>query len=139
MSDFFSLSFDPGSLAGITRLVGFKALLNPQITLALTQSGSTIAQAAIDNTWEVFENPTGELASTIYPWLASPNEMEIRVDSPYARRREFGFQDMTDSLGRTFPHDVAKPYLQPALDANEPAVLQSISDAVMFAWGEVGG
>lgn len=138
MSDFFSLSFDTPSLAAITELIGFKALLDPEITLALTKGGSTIAQAAIDNTWTAFQNPHGELASTIYPWLASPSEMEIRVDSPYGHRREYSFKG-PDSLGRMFPNDPAEPYLQPALDANEGEVVQLIEGAVTSAWGRIGG
>lgn len=135
----FSASFDTGSLATLTRLMGFSALLDPNIQEALTEAGTILTDAAVANTWEVFENPTGELAGTIYPWLKSPSEMEIRVDSPYGRRREEGFMGLYDSLGRGPFDDPAKPYLAPALTANEDEVKAFIAEAVQITMSEMGG
>ena len=134
----FSLSLDTASLAELTKMQGFKVLLDAEIQEALIKAGRLLTDAAVANTWEVFAHPTGALASTIYPWLASPSEMEIRVDSPYARRREYGFSGMTDSLGRFYAHDPAKPYLGPALADNEEAVMQIINDAVQSTFEKIG-
>lgn len=134
----FSASFDTGSLATLTRLMGFSALLDPNIQEALTEAGTILTDAAVANTWEVFENPTGELAGTIYPWLKSPSEMEIRVDSPYGRRQELGGGGLFDSLGRPMTNP-AKPYLAPALAANEDEVKALIAEAVQITMSEMGG
>ncbi len=135
---FFSMTFDTASLAELVKMAGFKALLDEEITKALAQAGQTLTAAAVANTWAVFSSPTGELASTIYPWQASPSQMEIRVDSPYGRRREYGFMGMTDSLGRGPFNDPAKPYLAPALADNEDAVAQLISQAAQSAMERMG-
>lgn len=135
----FTVSFDTGGLESLTRLAGFGVLLNPNIQAALTEAGTLLTNAAVANTWQVFANPIGELASTIYPWLVSPSEMEVRADSPYARRREEGFSGMTDSLGRYYPEDRAKPYMRPALDDNAEAVKQLIAEAVAVTLTELGG
>lgn len=134
----FTVSFDPGSLEALARLAGFGVLLNPNIQASLTEAGTLLTNAAVANTWQVFANPTGELASTIYPWLVSPSQMEIRAGSPYGRRREEGFSGMTDSLGRTYTNDPGKPYMRPALDDNAEAVKQLIAEAVQVTLTELG-
>jgi hypothetical protein len=133
--DNFSLGFDPGSLAAITKLEGFAALLNPEITDALTQAGELLTTTAQANTWSVFANPTGALADSISFWVAGPTEVDLAVGVPYGRRREYGFDGMYDSLGRGPFHDPAKPYMQPALDEDKPMVQELIATAVYNAWG----
>lgn len=133
--DNFSLGFDPGSLAAITKLEGFAALLNPEIADALTQAGELLVTTAQANTWAVFANPTGALADSIYFWVAGPTEVDLAVGVPYGRRREYGFDGMYDSLGRGPFHDPAKPYMQPALDEDKPMVQELIATAVYNAWG----
>lgn len=39
----------------------------------------------------------------------------VGTDLPYARRQEYGFYDMTDSLGRHY-YQYARPYFRPPLD-----------------------
>lgn len=134
----FKMSFDPGSLARITQLIGFKALLAPEITLALSDSGSKIVSDAQAITWQVFANPTGMLASSIYFYVVSPTEVAIGVGVPYGRRREFGFSGMTDSLGRFYPYDPAKPYAAPALDMNRESTRTRVAEGVLAAFGMVG-
>lgn len=133
----FHMGFDPGSLAALTKLEGFAALLNPEVTKALTQAGELLVTTAQANTWTVFANPTGRLASSIYFYVVSPMEVDLAVAVPYGRRREYGFSGMTDSLGRFFPSDPAKPYLQPAIDTDTPLVQELMATAVYNAWGMV--
>lgn len=135
----FHASFDPQSLEAITHMYGFGALLDPNIQDALTQSGSLVVTTAQTNTWTVFANPTGELASSIYYWVASPTEVDIAVGVPYGQRREKGFSGMTDSLGRYYPSDPAKPYLIPALDEDEETMLMLIQRGVEQAIATLGG
>jgi hypothetical protein len=134
----FHVGFDPGSLAELTRLEGFGALLDPQITAALTKAGELIVTTARANTWAVFANPTGQLADSIYFWVVSPTEVDIAVGVPYGRRRELGFSGMTDSIGRYYPYDPGKPYAEPAVEEDSPLIEMLISEAVYMAFGEVG-
>src|SRR2546430_6739801 len=112
----FQIGFDPASLSEIARFYGFKACLSEEMSSAMQEAGELLEKAAQDNTDRVFENPTGELKSTIQAILDSPYEVQIGSNSPYARRREYGFSGMTDSLGRYFASDPARPYMKPALD-----------------------
>lgn len=137
MADDFNCSFDPGSLDTITQLMGFSALLNPEITNALSQAGTMLVTTAQTNTWLVFEHPTGELAGSITFYVASPSEVDLTVGVPYGRRREYGFSGMTDSLGRYYAHDPAKPYLAPAVETDTPLVVAMLENAVYNAWGEL--
>lgn len=133
----FHASMDPQSLAEIVRMAGFEALLNPEITAGLAASGTLLVGAAQAKTWEVFTNPTGRLASTIYFYVISPDEVAVAVGSPYGRRRELGFSGMTDALGRYYPFDPAKPYLEPAMVESEGPVLHLMEIAVDTALGRV--
>lgn len=133
----FAALLDTASLDRLVHLAGFAVLLDPEIQAALTQAGKQITEAAQANTWQVFDNPSGALASSIYPWMASSEELQIVVGVPYGHRREYGFSGETDSLGRYFANDPARPYLVPALVANEQAVLQLIEEAVNAAAGSV--
>jgi hypothetical protein len=137
MSD-FSLSFDPGSLAAITKLEGFSALLKPEIQAAVIESGRLLTEAAQAKTWEVFANPTGALAESIYPWLASPYSLEVRVGVPYGRRREYGFSGLTDSLGRYYVSDPGKPYLAPTIEEHQEEVRGLMATAVERTFSLVG-
>jgi len=134
----FELSFTPESLKEIVQFAGFSTLLSEEVQGTMRATGEKLAAAAQEKTWEVFANPTGTLASTIQPILESPYEIRIGSDSPYARRREYGFSGMTDSLGRFYAHDPAKPYMGPTLAENEQAILQLMDEAVQRALARMG-
>ena len=133
----WNISLDAPSLQELVRLQGFSGLLNPAITQALTQSGQLLVGAAQANTWNVFANPTGQLADSIYFYVVSPSEVAVAVGVPYGRRREMGFSNMTDSLGRYYAHDPARPYLQPAVDDNQAEVAALMAAAVNSALGRI--
>lgn len=132
----FSAMLDTDSLAEIVRLQGFEALLDPEITAALAQAGALLVGAAQDNTWRVFDNPIGALANSITFYVTSPEEIAVSVDVPYGHRREYSFKG-PDSLGRMFPNDIPRPYLVPALENNEQAVLSLVEAAVNSALGRI--
>lgn len=131
----FSAMLDTNSLAELVRMQGFAALLNPEITAALAESGKLLVQAAQDNTWTAFQNPTGELADSITFYVDSPEEVSVNVGVPYGHRREMGFSG-ADALGRVY-NDPAEPYLIPALDANEGTIADLMAAATNSALGRV--
>jgi hypothetical protein len=133
----FHMGLDPLSLAELVRMQGFSALLDPEITAGLAESGNLLVNAAVAKTWEVFANPTGRLASTIYFYVVSPSEVALVVASPYGQRREKGFSGMTDALGRFYPYDPAKPYLEPTITEQSPNVLRIMENATNTALGRI--
>lgn len=133
----FSVTFDPHSLSQIAQLTGFEVYLSEEVQHALDQVSQMMAARAQAKTWQVFAHPTGALASTITPDRTSPFEAQVEVTSPYGRRREYGFSGHTDSLGRYYPHDPAKPYLAPTLQENQVEALGIVTEAVNRALGRV--
>lgn len=134
----FTASLDPASLSEIARMYGFATLLEPEVQAALMIGAQKIAETAQENTWQVFENPTGTLSGSMFADYSSPYEVQVGVGVPYGRRREYGFIGFVDSLGRV-GKDRARPYLQPAMEANEQEVLGLIEDAVDAAFSFLGG
>lgn len=126
----FRMSLAPTSISEIAQLVGFAALLAPEVQAALSEGAQRVAEAAQAKTSQVFANPSGALADSIAPLTDSPFEVQVQVGVPYGRRRELGFSGKTDSLGRFYPYDPAKPYLEPALQENEQAVLGLVEEAL---------
>lgn len=124
-----SMSFSPASLAEIAQMYGMGVLLAEETQVALKEVAELLAEKAQAKTWEVFANPAGELAGTIVADTSSPYEAQVVVGSPYGRRREKGFSGMTDSLGRFYPYDPAKPYLEPTLEENEQAAMLIVEAA----------
>jgi hypothetical protein len=130
----FSISFDPGSLATLARLAGFAALMEPAMVNMLAATGTLLVTAAQDNTWKVFDNPTGTLADSIVFMVVSPEEIALEVGVPYGARREYGFEGKVDSLGRV-GRDKARPYLQPAIDDNQDLIRAIMADETMKVLG----
>lgn len=116
----FTLGYDQASLAAIAQLPNFEMYLTPEISNLLSEAGDLITQDMVAKTFEVFANPTGNLADSISYALASPVEIIISVDVPYSRRMEEGFVG-TDSIGRAYDES-GKPYAQPALDENRELI-----------------
>jgi hypothetical protein len=133
----FNISMDPGSLSALTQLQGFAGLLNPAVVEGLRQSGVLLVNAAQANTWNVFANPTGDLADSIYFYVISPTEVAVAVGVPYGRRRENGYSGFTDALGRYYPNDPAKPYLTPAVDDNTQEIQEIMEMAMNTALGRI--
>jgi hypothetical protein len=133
----FHISLDPQSLSEITQLQGFAGLLNPAVQKGLEESGILLVNTTVANTWNVFANPTGKLADSIYFYVISPTEVAVAVGVPYGQRRERGFSGMTDALGRYYPNDPAKPYAQPAVDQTQQEIQEIMEMAVNSALGRI--
>ena len=134
-----NIQFDPHSMQEIAALLSFDIMLAEEMAPALEEAGQLVRDAAVANTWQVFANPTGTLADSLGVIPISPYEVGISAGVPYALRREFGFSGMTDSLGRFYPYDPAKPYAQPALDENADKVVQLMDEAILRTWERIGG
>jgi hypothetical protein len=135
--NFISIAFDTESLGNIAKLAQLGSFIESEMAPTLQKIGDDVAYDAIINTWAVFAHPNGVLADTITAILADPMTIEVGSNSSYAARREFGFSG-TDSLGRTFTNDPAKPYLEPALTANEDEILQAMGNTIAEAFVLMG-
>ncbi|GAC1665350.1 MAG: hypothetical protein PVS3B3_36850 [Ktedonobacteraceae bacterium] len=134
----FSMSFDQASLSQLAQIYGWKTFLTNSVGTAIQQSGDLLTQAAQANTESAFKSPTGALRDSIAPVMTSPWEVQIGVGVAYGPRLEFGFgpngSAATDSLGRTY-HNPAEPYMTPAFNDNQQAVLQLIDQAILNSFG----
>lgn len=126
----FEMSFAPQSIKEIRAFYGFPVLLAEEVQVAMHLGGELLVRKAQEKTWEVFEHPSGELASEIEEVQGSPYEVQIVSKAKYSERREKGFSGMTDSLGRYYPNDIAKPFMLPTLEDNEQEVMIMIEQGV---------
>lgn len=132
----FSLSFDPAALSEIAQFAGFSVYLSDEVQSALTSAGSILVASVQGNMH--WMNPTGALEASIHVVNDSPYEIEVGSDLPYARRREFGFTGMVDSLGRYFPYDPPAYYFAAAASQEHDNVLRLIDEAVEKALNRLG-
>lgn len=136
MGEFVDVAYDLHSLQEIRNLQQFSRFLNPIMEEKMVKIGDIVVQAAVANTWAVFQHPTGNLAGSIVAVPNGPLEVDIGSNEPYARRLEQGFSG-ADSLGRVYNND-PEPYLMPALESNADQIIQEMQDAVAEAWIAVG-
>lgn len=94
---------DPESEAAIARLAN-PALLDPALINMLQQTTEDMQQAATDYMYATFINPQGGVENAWEPQVQSTTLATLTNTAPYARRLNFGFSGMTDSLGRTYSY-----------------------------------
>lgn len=59
----------------------------------------------------------------------------VGTDRPQGRRLEYGFYDMTDSIGRHF-FQVPRPHVEPAVNELSPQYADAFKDALDRIFGE---
>lgn len=129
------MAFDQFTLAELAALEQFPLFLGVEVDAALFEGAKIFAQAAIDNTWAGFKNPTGVLASDIVAIMEGHFQSAVTSGVPYNWRREEGFSGMTDSLGRFYPYDPGILYMHNAFDAKEMDVFHLVELATARALG----
>jgi hypothetical protein len=133
----FSMSFAPETLKEITQMLGFPALLSPEMQIAMQQDAAIVVQAAQDNADARFANPTGQLRDAIVPVQDSPYEVQVQVQVPYGHRRDQGFVG-ADSRGRMY-NDQGFYYLTDAMTSTPDQILQVMNDMLSRAMAKIGG
>ena len=75
----------------------------------------------------------GDLARSIHSEIVEAVDNYVKgftgTDKVYAPRIEFGFDNMTDSLGRTF-HQKPQPYMRPAYDTKRSEAVKEVEDVL---------
>ena len=139
MSDLFNIAWDARSLQVIKDLGYADILLAGAVQAGLAYSGRILVYQAQQLTWQRFQNPSGALAASIHAVRESPYEIEIGSELPYARRREFGFSGMTDSLGRFYADDPGAYYLEDAMNASLEEIEARMASTINAALARLGG
>lgn len=85
--------------------------------------GPNVITGAYRSSWRVEEFPVPDGGGA-----------EIGTDKPQGRRLEFGFYDMTDSLGRHY-FQPPFPHVEPAVNELSPSYQQAFRDALDTIFG----
>lgn len=134
---------DPKSQAAIARMLD-PALLDPALINMLTQSVEDMQKKATDYMYATFGNPTGGAEESWQIEVTSAELATLVNTSPYARRLNFGFSGMTDSLGRTFDAwPLAYPqgyhWAEAALEEVTPDIEDIFLTGFETTFGEIAG
>lgn len=138
----FALSLDPSSLARISALVHAMPTFERYYTSAMRACVNLVNKKAQENAPVL----RGTLRRGIRGYVRSPwlGQVGVLASVPYARRREFGFDGRTDSLGRYYPLDPKDPakrtkmhYLQRALEDSRPFIRTTYRTATQLAIKEI--
>ena len=136
MSQDFTMSFDQRSLSEIAQFYGFSALLSDEVQQAFEQAGSAlVASVRGSMNWK---EPTGALEASIYAVHASPYELQVGSDLPYARRRNWGFSGRTDRLGRYYAYDPGAYYMESGMRLEQQNILGLVEQAAERAMNRLG-
>lgn len=109
--------FTPNLASIVSQFLGMPFVFESAMTRAQEESADILISSMQGNM--AWENPTGALeASLASRPTGVPFETMVGPDTPYDRRREYGFSGMTDSLGRYYANDPGKPYVEPAFTEN---------------------
>lgn len=131
----FSVTLDAASVARMAALINCAPIFTAYYSAAMNACVNRVATKAKQNTADRFADPTGTLMRGINGYVISPFEGVVGVGQqvPYARRREFGFNGMTDALGRTYTNDPGFFYLRDALEDSRPFIASAFRGAAQLA------
>lgn len=104
--DFFlNIAMDAVSLSTLHAFDNYDVVLEPALLIAQDRGIAMLQAFASDYMWSHFINPTGPTEDDSWAVdIQSPYLGILGNTAPQARRLEFGFSNMTDSLGRYYPY-----------------------------------
>ncbi len=122
----FSVNIPNGSQIA-AQLLGFTPRLEASMMQAMDEIIGRLHTASVS--FMQWKNPTGALEQSAYE-IITPWKGTLGYAVPYALRRDLGFSGMTDSLGRFYPHDPGKFYLENAFIDNNAFINERIGTAL---------
>jgi len=134
-----TMAFDPASIAKLERMLHFE--FGTTYTPVMNDSLELLQNYAVDFMYANFMNAQGTLESafvqTITPGM---DEITGELANPesYANRREYGFSNRSDSLGRYFAVDEGIAYMETTLANNEQAVFDLFVEATKLKLATLG-
>lgn len=141
----YRVEFSPESLIRMGRLINAEPIFAANYQRAIRTSTAEATRQAQRNAPVL----TGTLKRGIQGVVVSPwvGKVAVLASIPYAKRREFGFDNMTDAAGRTYRRGdpmYTNPdkrshmhYMHRALVAVQPFVNAQFKAATMMSWREV--
>src|SRR5947209_939656 len=99
------VSLDPDSLARLHAFEHYERALEPALLKAHEAGISMIQAYATDFMYSHFRHPSGAMEEAWETEVVSPYLSTLTNTSDYGRRRNYGFSNMTDALGRYYAHD----------------------------------
>jgi hypothetical protein len=137
----YSVTFDAATVGRIAALMNTEAAFATYYTAAMCFSVNLVNSKAQANA-PVRVSGGGTLRRGIRGYVRTPwlGEVGVIRNVPYARRRELGFDQRTDSLGRFYPMDPKSAdkrakmhYLRRALEDSRPAIGAAYRTATQMA------
>ena len=137
----YGITFDAASMARIAALVNAQPTFAKYHLAAMRYCVNLVNQKAQANAPVL----TGTLRRGIRGYVMTPwlGQVGVLGNVPYGRRREFGFDNMTDRMGRTYANGdplysntAARShmmYLHRALDSSRPAIGIAFRTATQMA------
>ena len=132
MSFSLDIALDAASLKRVAAFSYYPTILDVEFTAAMQASVELLEASTYADMWETFTNPTGQLEDSLGYGVDSPYQAWMGTDSPYGRRRNYGFSGMTDALGRFYPHDVGIHWAERAVLVNENKIKKIFNDALLI-------
>ena len=138
----YSMQFDAASLRRMATMVNALPIFERYYLAAMRYSVNLVASRATQNAPVLY----GHLHRSIRGFPLTPylGKAGVLATVPYARRREFGFDNRTDRLGRHYaldPKDAEKRahmyYLHRALDESRPEIAIAYRTAVQLSIREI--
>lgn len=143
----YQIEFDIPTIARIGNMVGAQAMIAGYYLQAMKACVQHVeTKAKLNAPVGVYNDGTGRTGGTLRrgikgyaksPWLGV---VGVGREVPYARRREFGFDNQTDRLGRYYaldPKDAAKRsnmfYLKRALQSSMPFIASAFRTSTNLA------
>ncbi len=133
----FEMSWDARSLKIIEEMGYADVLLAGAIQAGLGQSSTILIQHMQQLMAERFKNPTGRLSASLHEVKDSPFEVTVGSDSPYAWRRDRGFVDMVDVMGRVGT-DEGIYYAEDAMNESLPEIGERMTAQIEAYLARIG-
>jgi|SRR5579883_1470448 hypothetical protein len=126
------INMDATALEG--KLARWAAVREPFLVDATSKSLDVVQNTAVNYMYAKFKNPQGPLEEDYWTQTITPQtdgvEGKLENSAPYAWRREKGFSNQTDALGRYFSDDPGIGYMKFALRKSKPSIRPLFSDAL---------
>ena len=132
------VTLDAASLFRLHSFANYETVLEPALLKAMDASISMIQAYATDFMWSHFRHPTGALEEAWEVEELTPYRTSLANTSPYARRRNYGFSNMTDALGRYYAHDPGIGWAEITLVAEQYKVRDQFQAAIDYANLQLG-
>lgn len=133
------IMLDAASLGRLHAFNNYEAFLEPALLNAQEASLSMIQASATDFMWSHFRNPGGALEEAWEVDIQSPYLGILTNTSPYGQRRNYGFSNKTDALGRYYAHDPGIGWAELTLAIMQYKVRDQFQAAVDYANLKLGG